>query len=152
MLFQLLSWNIRSLSQIYLIVLLLWHLSLMLIQHVRDRNMRTFARYLIVIFLNIPVYMVLFQIYKESYNEFRGKYSEDTFKYKLEMCKCHRQLPKTIYSDQDTILFRNTTCGRDAFMRGSHQKVAAFSFYGGGFDPQLTKTFFEGLKRQLILI
>lgn len=108
--------------------------------------MRKFARYLIVIGLNIPIYLVLFHIYKESYNEFREKYSEDTFTYKLEMCKCHRQLPKTILSDQDSILFSNTTCGRDAFMRGSRQRVAAFSFYGGGFNPELTETFFEGLE------
>ena len=41
--------------------------------------------------------------------------------------------------------FNETTCGRDAFFRGPHHKVVAFSFYGDSKSSEhLNRGFFEG--------
>ena len=106
--------------------------------------MKTLHRYIVVLLFHFPFYYYLYDTYKSIVRDFQEKYSEETFQYSLELCKCNRTLQKTILLSNDSISFQNTTCGRDAFMRGSHQRVAAFSFYGGGFDPKLTKIFFEG--------
>ena len=106
--------------------------------------MKTLHRYIVVLLFHFPFYYYLYDTYKSIVRDFQEKYSEETFQYSLELCKCNRTLQKTILLSNDFISFQNTTCGRDAFMRGSHQRVAAFSFYGGGFDPKLTKIFFEG--------
>ena len=55
-----------------------------------------------------------------------------TFTFPLEQCPCSRTLP--LPSDSNATLapvaLNLTTCSRDAWRRGPHQRVAAFSFYG----------------------
>ena len=55
-----------------------------------------------------------------------------TFTFPLEQCPCSRTLP--LPSDSNAtlapVVFNLTTCSRDAWRRGLHQRVAAFSFYG----------------------
>ena len=55
-----------------------------------------------------------------------------TFTFPLEQCPCSRTLP--LPSDSNAtlapVVFNLTTCSRDAWRRGPHQRVAAFSFYG----------------------
>ena len=70
--------------------------------------------------------------------------------FKLEYCDCYR----TIYDySSENLKFSNTTCGRDAFQRGSHQKVVSFVFYGKSNSEQhKTRKYFEGIKSNLDLI
>ena len=61
----------------------------------------------------------------------------------LERCSCPRHLSSwdTSYSTN----YSDTTCGRDAFLRGHGQKVVAFSFYGNSSSPNhLLRGFFQG--------
>ena len=61
----------------------------------------------------------------------------------LERCSCTRHLSSwdTSYSTN----YSDTTCGRDAFLRGHGQKVVAFSFYGNSSSPNhLLRGFFQG--------
>merc|ERR1719378_510816 len=46
----------------------------------------------------------------------------------LEHCYCSRTLNTS--SDSVRPLLNSTTCSRDAWNRGSHQKVVSFSFFG----------------------
>ena len=74
----------------------------------------------------------------------RIKYNNKTsLVFELEKCNCMRNL--TTFSLNTTINFTSTTCGRDAYFRGSHQKVVAFSFYGNASSPShLVRGFFQG--------
>ena len=53
-------------------------------------------------------------------------------RFKLEHCDCERTLPQEHVKkvNQYPLDYTATTCGQDAYQRGLHQKVAAFSFYG----------------------
>ena len=63
--------------------------------------------------------------------------------FKLERCNnCTRTRQPISLS---TVHFSNTSCGRDAYMRGHHQKVVSFSFYGNKSSPShLLQGFFLG--------
>ena len=77
---------------------------------------------------------------------------------KMEHCDCHRWIEtrsnlEVNARDELThraIKYNETTCGRDAFARGSRQKVVAFSFYGD-VNTQLSikKGYFEGIEGNL---
>jgi len=70
--------------------------------------------------------------------------------FKLEYCDCYR----TIYDfSSENLKFSNTTCSRDAFQRGPHQKVVSFVFYGKSNSEQhKNRKYFEGIKSNLDLI
>ena len=66
----------------------------------------------------------------------------------LEYCKCLR----TIQRKEEIIKtdFSQTTCGQDAYQRGSHQKVVAFSFYGNPkAREQRKRKYFQGIEKNL---
>ena len=66
---------------------------------------------------------------------------------KLQRCDCTRS--RQIIS-LSSVNFSNTSCGRDAYMRGPHQKVVSFSFYGNKSSPShLLQGFFEGMIEEL---
>ena len=68
---------------------------------------------------------------------------------KLQRCDCTRS--RQIIS-LSSVNFSNTSCGRDAYMRGPHQKVVSFSFYGNKSSPShLLQGFFEGMNEELKL-
>ena len=66
---------------------------------------------------------------------------------KLQYCDCNRTI--YVFSSENPN-FANTTCSRDAFERGSNQKVISFVFYGE-FDSEKHKVrkYFEGIKTNL---
>ena len=52
-----------------------------------------------------------------------------------------------------SLQFSDTTCGRDAFHRGNHQKVIAFSFYGNTkTEAHKAKQYFTGIQENLKLL
>jgi len=74
-----------------------------------------------------------------------------TKKIRLEHCSCSRTLPIT--EDKNQPEYSTTTCGRDAFQRGIHQKVAGFSFYGNTTSGvHKSKQYFAGIKENLELL
>ena len=48
--------------------------------------------------------------------------------------------------------YEQTTCSQDAWHRGSHQKVLAFSFYSVPGQASKSKMFFKGVKANLDLM
>ena len=100
-----------------------------------------------------------------------------TKSFKLDLCHCTRTIPmiqptsrsnmnmyqSTVaedvknndYTIDPTVLrpeveFNSTTCGRDAYQRGSHQKVLGFSFYGSSNSfSHKSKQYFHGIEENL---
>ena len=77
---------------------------------------------------------------------------------KMEHCDCHRWIEtrsnlEVNARDELTnraIKYNETTCERDAFARGSRQKVVAFSFYGDvSTQLSIKKGYFEGIEGNL---
>ena len=73
-------------------------------------------------------------------------------RFKLEHCDCERVI--TIQDTKKVISYSldytTTTCGRDAYRRGLHQKVAGFSFFGNrNSSIHQTKRYFEGIADNL---
>lgn len=70
----------------------------------------------------------------------------------MQHCKCSRILPKKSKSSSE-IIYNSTTCSRDVFERGAHQRVVGFSFYGDiGTEYEKKKGYFEGIKGNLKLM
>jgi len=67
---------------------------------------------------------------------------------KLEYCNCQRRIQR-----KENIIetdFSQTTCGQDAYQRGSNQKILAFSFYGNPkTKEQRRRKYFQGIERNL---
>ena len=84
----------------------------------------------------------------------RIQYIKQPLHIELEKCSCMRNLTTYNLNTTGGIFFNETTCGRDAFFRGPHQKVVAFSFYGDSKSSEhLNRGFFEGnFVTQVILI
>ena len=73
--------------------------------------------------------------------------------FKLERCNCSRSLSQPSGGGYDEVKFSDTSCGRDAFYRGSHQRVAGFSFYGdSSSEGHRAKQFFAGIEENLRLL
>ena len=73
----------------------------------------------------------------------------------LEHCSCDRTLfdGEEEENKNKSFKFSDTTCGRDAFRRGSNQKVVGFSFYGNtSSSAHKSKKYFEGIKENLRLV
>lgn len=69
----------------------------------------------------------------------------------MEHCDCARSM--TISQKKDQVPFNKTTCGMDAFVRGSGQKVVSFSLYGdSSSDHWKKKAYFEGVRGNLELM
>jgi len=67
---------------------------------------------------------------------------------KLEHCQCSRTIQRNSRNLETN--FSQTTCGRDAYQRGSNQKVVSFSFYGNPESKQHRKRkYFEGINENL---
>ena len=101
---------------------------------------------LVVSSLVTSFYLVVFNIHRKEIME--GQFH----RFKLEHCECQRTLPiKDIKKVNPYPLdYTATTCGRDAYQRGLHQKVAGFSFYGNkSSSTHLTKHYFEGITDNL---
>lgn len=69
----------------------------------------------------------------------------------LEHCKCKRTIQ--VVESAEIIDYNQTTCGQDAFARGSGQKVISFSFYGDiKTEYSKKKGYFDGLEGNLKLM
>ena len=69
----------------------------------------------------------------------------------MSNCNCSR----TLFDIEETnsVQFSDTTCGREAFQRGSNQKVAVYSFYGNtSSDEHKLKKYFDGIEENLRLV
>ena len=84
----------------------------------------------------------------------RIQYIKQPLHIELEKCSCMRNLTTYHLNTTGGTFFNETTCGRDAFFRGPHQKVVAFSFYGDSKSSEhINRGFFEGnFVTQVILI
>jgi len=68
----------------------------------------------------------------------------------LERCNCSRT---ALTEESGAIKFSDTSCGRDSFNRGNHQKVVAFSFYGNTkSEAHKAKQYFTGIQENLDLL
>ena len=66
-------------------------------------------------------------------------------------CNCNRTLSNV--EKRNSVHFSDTTCGPEAFQRGSNQKVAGFSFYGSTTSgSHNSKKYFEGIEENLRLL
>ena len=75
--------------------------------------------------------------------------SQETFP--LTKCNCSRTLFNV--EKNNSLQFSDTTCGWEAFQRGSNQKVAAFSFYGNtSSSGHKSQKYFEGIEENLHLV
>ena len=69
----------------------------------------------------------------------------------LEHCNCRR----TLFNAEEitSVQFSDTTCGQDAFQRGSNQKIAGFSFYGNSSsNVHKARKYFGGIEENLRLV
>jgi len=73
----------------------------------------------------------------------------------VPLCHCHKF--DQIKSKIEDIYFENTTCGPNAFSRGSGQKIVSFTFYETNENSSLpksdkTREYFKGIKENLMLL
>ena len=69
----------------------------------------------------------------------------------MSNCKCNRTLINV--EKNNSVQFSNTTCGWEAYKRGSNQKVAGFSFYGNpSSGKHKLRKYFEGIEENLRLV
>ena len=104
-----------------------------------NRNYKIFVTFMIG-----TTFLVIF--YKRNYGRLRLLPREmDIFSLE-QYCNCTRKLPQKS-NVNETVNFNQTTCSYDAFRRGSHQKVAAFTFYGNSkSESHKAKKYFSGIK------
>ena len=79
-----------------------------------------------------------------------GKTTEpnNTTDFKLEHCPCRRTIPRN--TKTKITEFSKTTCGFDAYQRGSQQKVVSYSFYGNPTSKEHKKRkYFAGIEENL---
>ena len=79
---------------------------------------------------------------------------EDPNSFQLEHCDCQRKLDQHVIEQANgSVIFNQTTCGADAFRRGSNQKIVGFSFYGDiNSDNSKKKGYFRGILGNLKLM
>ena len=71
----------------------------------------------------------------------------------MSNCKCSRTLSNVGENQNNPVQFSDTTCGREAFQRGSNQKVVGFSFYGNeSSGVHKLKKYFDGIEENLRLV
>ena len=90
--------------------------------------------------------MLIFGICSPYYYFYTNNQSDSDYSstFKLEYCECTRSIMKT--GIEENILLNSTTCGLDAFRRGSQQKVVSFAFYGDkNSTVHKAKGYFEGI-------
>ena len=74
--------------------------------------------------------------------------SDTGVSFSLEHCDCIRTLARV--DNSSLVPYNATTCGRDAYQRGAHQKVAGFSFYGSTSSKMhKMKKYFVGIEENL---
>ena len=96
-----------------------------------------------VIFYYVVTILFIFAIYKT-------KFHKEAKIFKLESCGCDRWL---VNVHHENISFRETSCGQDAYQRGPHQKVVAFSFYGDKSSAEhKLRGYFDGIQNNLLLV
>ena len=64
---------------------------------------------------------------------------ENEFEFIMEHCGCKRKL-KGVQRNPPNLTVNQTTCSSDAFHRGPHQKILAYSFYRNGDAPKLSSS------------
>lgn len=78
-------------------------------------------------------------------------FPQDYVTVSLTKCSCEREIIKL--EEDNSVKLSETTCGRDAFSRGSNQKVASFSFYGNtSTEEHKLKNYFAGIEENLRLL
>ena len=103
----------------------------------------------LVAFLNIT--WIRNPIFETKKSTVEGEQKFDTFQ--LANCNCNRTLFNIEQNRNNSVQFSDTTCGWEAFQRGSNQKVAGFSFYGDrSSGSHQTKKYFEGIEENLHLV
>jgi hypothetical protein len=71
----------------------------------------------------------------------------------LAPCACLRSLPGPALSLDTEPALAAPTCGRDAWARGSQQKVLGFSFYGAtNSSAHRSKKYFQGIEANLAVV
>ena len=71
----------------------------------------------------------------------------------FENCSCNRTLFDIEENKTNSVKFSQTTCGREAFQRGSNQKVVGFSFYGdSSSEAHKAREYFTGIEENLRLV
>jgi len=123
--------------------------------HETLRNPSTVRRIAFTSLLFILVFYLVISVLQTSHdlvtdiNE--GPLKEDEIEFTLENCGCRRRLQ--FNANPEDLSFNQTTCGKDAFMRGPHQKIVGFSFYGDiNSDYSKKKGYFEGIIGNLELM
>ncbi|CAM6054796.1 unnamed protein product [Sphagnum tenellum] len=96
----------------------------------------------------------------------------DYLRFQLQHCQCERRIKRPSINEDvpnsfaekpnsfaekpnasdPGISYNQTTCSRDAFVRGAGQKVVAFSFYGDINATRQEKGYFEGIMGNLELM
>ena len=108
----------------------------------------------IVTFINIS--RIKSSILETNKQDFENSESSEQIRaktFQLENCDCRRTLTSLQEYDDSPAKFEDTTCGRDAFQRGSRQKVAGFSFYGNtSSSAHKAKKYFSGIQENLKLL
>ena len=108
------------------------------------------------IFLSFLLLSFLTFLYRMRKTEIRISRVGENVKSKtflLEHCSCRRTLLNIEENTNNSAQFSETTCGRDAFQRGSNQKVVGFSFYGNTSSrSHKLKKYFEGIEENLSLV
>jgi len=111
--------------------------------------------------LFISTFYLVISLLKASHNlvinnasEGTGPLKEGEIEFTLEHCGCRRRLfTNSSNPDNIGVPFNQTTCGNDAYLRGSHQKIVGFSFYGDvNSDYSKKKGYFEGIIGNLELM
>ena len=75
-------------------------------------------------------------------------FMRDHKKIKLDQCDCYRSISEDFSSEY--LHFPDTTCSRNAFRRGSHQKVISYVFYGqSNSEKHKVRKYFEGITTNL---
>jgi len=107
---------------------------------------------LVLLFLLTLIYISPVNILNPTLESNLSKDSNTTIvRFKLEHCNCERTLE--IFKNENEPLFNSTTCGMDAFRRGSHQRTIGFSFYGDPRTPRhKSKQYFQGISENLNLL
>ena len=110
---------------------------------------------LIILFLSSVAFLNISRIRNSIFERKRSavKAEQKSETFQLAKCNCSRTLFNIEQNRNNSVQFSDTTCGRDAFRRGSNQKVAGFSFYGNtSSTAHKSKKYFEGIKENLSLV
>ena len=99
----------------------------------------------------IGKYFIIFTWKQFMFQTITKHSSRDSKSFSLLNCNCSRTLFNV--ETDNSVQFSQTTCGGDAFQRGSNQKVVGFSFYGdSSSELHQFRKYFDGIEENLRLV